>query len=272
MNELLSRRCILTKVFPAVALAGVGLTGINVLAQEKSPQGVPGAKRGQEESGAVVQKLVAQSYDGGEYRLPKLPYEYNALEPHINAKVMQIHHDKHHQGYVDGLNKTIKNLSDLRAAKDIDSARLFGLQKNLSFNGGGHLLHTLFWATMTPEAAGKPQGEIAEAINNDFNSFDTFKNYFSKVATDVKGSGWALLAYEPIADKLLVFQIGDHDLKLSPGIQPLLPLDVWEHAYYLQYENERAKFVDAWWNVVNWSAVNESYNWFRSHFREEQEK
>ena len=262
--HLIDRRSVLTKVIPGAALAGISLLGATALAQEKAPTGT--VPKTPETGKDVIRDMLTQSFSNGEYRLPKLPYGYEALEPHISTRHMQIHHDKHHQGYVNNLNKTVKSLSDLQASREIDMARLSGLEKDLSFNAGGHVLHTLFWATMAPETGGQPKGALAEAINTDFTSFDVFKNYFSKTASGVKGSGWALLAYEPIGDRLMAFQVNDHDLKLSPGIQPLLPLDVWEHAYYLQYENNRDKFIEAWWNVVNWPAVNAYYEGVRSRF------
>ncbi|MFO7964608.1 MAG: superoxide dismutase [Desulfobacterales bacterium] len=269
MNELnLSRRSVLTKVFPGAALAGLGLIATNAFAQEKTTTGGAAEKKAPKNK-PVVEKMLAQAYQNGEYRLPELPYDYDALEPHISSKIMKIHHDKHHQGYVDGLNKTLSALEDLRNAKSIDMARLHGLEKDLSFNAGGHVLHTLFWATMGPNAGGTPKNEIADAIKRHFESFDVFKTYFSKVAGGVKGSGWALLGYEPIGNQLLVFQVNDHDLKVSPGIHPLLPLDVWEHAYYLQYENNRGRFIDAWWNIVDWDAVNASFRQIQARFSDE---
>jgi len=257
-RKLIDRRFVLTRLMPAAALAGVGFMGTNALAQSAPA----GTRTGTRDS--AVARLLEQAYGSGEYRLPDLPYGYDALEPYISSKIMRIHHDKHHRGYVNGLNRTLKALGELRAADSIDMAGLHGLEKDLSFNTGGHVLHTLFWATMAPGAGGTPQGDIAAAIAQDFASFDSFRNYFSKVAVGVKGSGWALLGYEPIGGRLLVFQVNDHDLKLGPGIQPLLPLDVWEHAYYLQYENNRGKFIDAWWKLVNWPAVDECYRRLRT--------
>lgn len=262
MKDAFSRRDIVTKVFPAATLVGMGLGGATAFAKEHKAD--EHEKKWQK---SVVGKMMMEAYGNGQYQLPKLPYGYDALEPHIDSQTLQIHHDKHHQGYVDGLNSTVKALSEAGGGGDIDSAKLYGLERNLSFNAGGHALHTLFWATMAPKAGGKPEGKIAEAVNKGFGSFDSFKNYFTNVATNIKGSGWAVLAYEPIGDMLVVFGVHDHDRKLGPSTMPLLTVDVWEHAYYLKYQNKRGDFVKAWWNLVNWAAVDEAYMWMRSRFR-----
>ena len=207
-----------------------------------------------------VKSLLAESYKNGAYTLPKLPYDYNALEPHIDAETMKLHHDKHHQAYVDGLNKTLKALADLRAAGgEINTALLTGLQEDLTFNGSGHVLHSIFWATMSSQGGGQPSGALGEAITKQFGSFAAFQAQFSKAAASVKGSGWAILAYEPIGDALLILQVKQHDMQTVFSAMPLLPLDVWEHAYYLKYKNVRADYVKAWWNVANWPAVDAFY-------------
>jgi Fe-Mn family superoxide dismutase len=203
---------------------------------------------------------LAAGFKDGEYVLPPLPYAYDALEPSIDAQTMHLHHDKHHKGYVDGLNKTIKALAD--TGGDANPALLSGLEEDLSFNAGGHLLHTIFWSIMAPASAGgvgDPAGALADAITKDFGSVEAFRTRFSKVAAGVKGSGWAVLAYEPVGDRLLVTQVKQHDMQLVAGATPLLPLDVWEHAYYLKYHNVRADYIKAWWNVANWSAVEAAY-------------
>ncbi len=252
MSDLptLSRRDMLTKVAPAVA--AMGLAG-NLLAQDAQ---VDAAR-----TGSPVADSVGGGFKDGKYTLPKLPYGYDALEPHIDAKTMELHHSKHHQGYVDGLNKTIATLADLRAkGEPIDPTTLAGLQRNISFNAGGHVLHSVFWATMAPNAGGDPEAgsPIEVALKTHFGSVAAFKSYFTSVATSVKGSGWAILTYEPVGDALVVTESGDQDLRLIPGGIPLLPIDVWEHAYYLKHQNQRAAYVKDWWNVVNWSAVNET--------------
>jgi Fe-Mn family superoxide dismutase len=250
-DQHLTRRNLLTQTLPVAAL-GAGLLSTVAFAQ----QGGAAAGKG----GGAIEQALAAAFADGQYQLPKLPYAYDALEPHIDAKTVQLHHDKHHKAYVDGLNKALKGLADLRqAGGEVDMPKLYGLERDLSFNGGGHVLHTLFWATMGPQAGGAPQGALAEAINTSFGSFDAFKAYFSKVAAGIKGSGWALLAYEPVGRTLNVYGINEHDAHLIPGSIILLPLDVWEHAYYLKYQNVRAEFIAAWWNVVNWAAVGEFF-------------
>jgi superoxide dismutase, Fe-Mn family len=264
MKNVFSRRDVITKVFPAATLMGMGLGGVKAFAQDE-----PGVESEKWQDN-VIGKMMKESFGNGQYMLPNLPYGYDELEPHIDAATLQIHHGKHHQTYVDELNKTLKAISEFQGQEDDESAKLSGLTRNLSFNAGGHVLHTLFWATMAPGMGGKPEGNISDAIDRDFNSFDSFKPYFSKVATTIKGSGWALLAYEPIGDMLFIYGVGDHDKYLSPGSIPLLTVDVWEHAYYLKYQNNRKDFVEAWWNLVNWNEVNKAYTWIRKRFREKE--
>lgn len=248
-NDLsLTRRNLLTQALPAAAL-GAGLFAARSAAAQGAAAHQPGA----------VEKLLGEGFANGQYQLPKLPYDDKALEPHIDAATMKLHHDKHHKAYVDGLNKALKAIAELRQATDPNPALLYGLERDLSFNAGGHLLHSLFWATMAPAGGAAPQGPFAEAINTAFGSLDAFKSYFSKVAAGIKGSGWALLAYEPYGATLTVTAVNEHDTHLIPGAIPLLPLDVWEHAYYLKYQNVRADYIKAWWNVVNWAAVGEFY-------------
>jgi Fe-Mn family superoxide dismutase len=263
--DALSRRDLIARAVPAAALAGGALSAFHAMAQQKSG----GEPAGGEPAGGAKQNpihaAVAQAFEGGQYRLPPLPYDYNALEPHIDEQTMRLHHDKHHQGYVNGLNKALAAARELKG--DMDPGRLEAIQRDLSFNGGGHVLHTIFWATMAPAAGGQPQGAIGQAIARQYGSFDQFKAYFSKAAAIVKGSGWGVLCYEPVGDALLVFSLNEHDTKLIAGAYPLLPLDVWEHAYYLKYQNNRAAYIDAWWNLINWPAVNSAYEWLRSRFQ-----
>jgi superoxide dismutase, Fe-Mn family len=261
MDDSLSRRDVLIKSLPTAAIIGAGMS--SALFAQAADNPAPAA----DPNMPVVGRMIADAHQNGQYSLPKLPYEYDALEPHIDVKTMTLHHSKHHQAYVTGLNNALKNLADLRAGAEIDAARLSGLQRDLSFNGGGHTLHTIFWASMAPKAGGEPQGPFAEAINKNFGSFAAFQAYFTKVAAGVKGSGWAVLSYEPVGDNLVVFEINEHDTKMIAASIPLLPLDVWEHAYYLKYNNVRADYIKAWWNVVNWTAVAESYQWARSRFQ-----
>jgi len=250
-NANLTRRDVLTRALPAAAVLGAGLFALP--AQAQTPAGRLG----------LAGRMQAEAYKVGQYTLPKLTYASNALGPHLDARTLEIHHDKHHKAYVDGLNKTIKSIADLRQSADIDPARLAGLERDLSFNAGGHLLHTLYWFTMAPGAGGEPKGALAEALTASFGSFAAFKNYFSKVAAGIKGSGWALLVWEPVGGTLGVCAVNEHDAHLIPGAAVLLPLDVWEHAYYLKYQNVRADYVAAWWNVVNWAAVGQSFEALR---------
>jgi superoxide dismutase, Fe-Mn family len=243
MSGMITRRDVVMRTVPGLAMAGVlSMTG-PLLAADTG--GGPAGS--------------SDTFKNGEYVLPPLPYGYDALEPHIDAETMQLHHDKHHQAYVTGLNHALKEL-DPSAATPAAGAQLVGLQEDLSFNAAGNFLHTLFWNSMGPGAGGEPQGDLADAIARDFGSVKAFRTRFAAVAAGVKGSGWSILAYEPVGDRLIVSQVKQHDLQLVPWSTPILPIDVWEHAYYLKYHNVRADYVKAWWNVVNWSAVGAAYS------------
>lgn len=187
------------------------------------------------------------------YTLPDLPYDYSALEPHYQAENLQVHHDKHHAAYVAGANSTEERLGEAREKGDF--ANLVGLEKTLAFNISGHVLHSIFWKNMSPDGGGKPEGELAAAIQEHFGSFDAFKAQLTQAAVLVQGSGWGALSWEPLGQRLVVQQIYDHHANLAHGSTPLLVIDVWEHAYYLQYKNLRADFVNAIWNVINWPDV-----------------
>ena len=192
------------------------------------------------------------------YELPDLPYAYDALEPHISAEIMELHHDKHHANYVKGANAALEALEAERNG-EANADKIRALTKNLAFNLGGHTNHSIFWKNMAPNAGGNPTGEIAEAIDRDFGSFEAFKKQFSGVATGLQGSGWAVLGYDQTGGNLTTFQLFDQQGNVPFGITPLLMLDVWEHAYYLTYQNRRADYLKAWWNAVNWKAVAERY-------------
>jgi Fe-Mn family superoxide dismutase len=251
MSDAVSRRDVIMKALPAVAFAGAMAAGGSVFGAADAG----GAGGG----GGGVAGMLAGAVKDGKYVLPALAYDYAALEPHIDAETMRLHHDKHHAGYVKGLNGALEQLAALDAASgEVSPALLGGLQEDLSFNAGGHLLHTLFWLTMGPGAGGEPKGDLADALTKSFGSVEAFRSRFAKVAGGVKGSGWAILAHEPVADRLFILQVKQHDLQLVPNAVPLLPLDVWEHAYYLKYHNVRADYVKAWWDVVNWSAVGDA--------------
>jgi superoxide dismutase, Fe-Mn family len=187
------------------------------------------------------------------YTLPELPYDYSALEPHYAAQLLQLHHGKHHQAYVAGANTTLDKLAEARDKGDF--AAINQLQKNLAFHLSGHVLHSLLWKNMIPRGGGQPDGELGAAVNEFFGSFDHFKRQVSEAANNIQGSGWAALAWEPLAKRLVVEQVYDHQGNIGNGTVPLLVLDMWEHAYYLQYRNQKADWVNAFWKVVNWADV-----------------
>ena len=191
------------------------------------------------------------------YTLPDLPYDYSALEPHYSAKLLELHHDKHHKAYVDGLNTTMDKLEQVRASGDYST--IVGLQKTLAFNLSGHVLHSIFWRNLSPDGGDKPSGELASAIDDNFGSFDQFKDHLSQATTTVQGSGWGSLAWDTLGQRLYIEQIYDHQGNVGQSGAPLLVIDAWEHAYYLQYLNVRADYVKAMWNIVNWEDVAERF-------------
>jgi Fe-Mn family superoxide dismutase len=193
------------------------------------------------------------------YELPPLPYAYDALEPHIDEQTMRLHHDKHHLSYVNGLNTALEKLAAAREAGDYALVKHWS--REAAFHGSGHLLHSIFWPNMAPPGSGpaEPEGDLAAQIAKDFGSFEAFKAHFSAAAGAVEGSGWALLVWEPNAGQLEVLTAEKHQNLTQWGVVPLLVLDVWEHAYYLKYQNNRAAYVTAWWNVVNWADVAERF-------------
>jgi len=196
--------------------------------------------------------------------LPDLPYSYDALEPSIDAKTMEIHHGKHHQGYVNNLNAALENHPELqeKSVEDLISD-LNSIPENIRNavrnNGGGHANHSLFWPCMGPDGGGTPEGELADAINSAFGSFDDFKDQFSKAAATRFGSGWAWLCVDNNGN-LVVTSTPNQDNPISEGLKPVLGLDVWEHAYYLNYQNRRPDYVSSWWNVVNWNQVAQYFS------------
>ncbi len=203
---------------------------------------------------------VSQTYP---FSLPKLPYAFDALEPHIDARTMEIHHDRHHKAYVDNLNNALKSHEDLykktlieliRGLKDLPKE----VQTAVRNNGGGHLNHSWFWLMMAKDGGGDPKGDLAKSIESDLGGVEKFKDTFSKAAVGRFGSGWALLVVNK--DKLSVRSSPNQDNPLTAGAVPILGVDVWEHAYYLKYQNKRADYVKAWWNVVNWNDVAERFN------------
>ncbi|MET3696166.1 Fe-Mn family superoxide dismutase [Bacillus oleivorans] len=193
----------------------------------------------------------------GKHVLPPLPYSYDALEPFISQRIMRLHHTKHHQSYVDGLNKAEKKLEEARRSNNFELVKHW--ERELAFHGSGHYLHTIFWNNMTPRGGGRPSGELARDIDAYFGSFAAFQKHFSEAAKQVEGVGWAILVWSPRSRHLEILQSERHMILTQWDTIPLLVLDVWEHAYYLQYENRKAEYVDAWWNVVNWRDVEKRY-------------
>lgn len=193
----------------------------------------------------------------GGHTLPPLPYAYNALEPYIDEKTMRIHHDKHHQSYVDGLNKAENKLAEARKSGDFDLVKHW--ERELAFNGAGHYLHTIFWNVMSPQGGGRPTGPLLEAIDQSFGSYDSFKKQFTEAANKVEGGGWAILVWSPRSHRLEILTAEKHQNLSQWDVVPLLALDVWEHAYYLKHQNNRADYINDWWKVVNWPYVSERY-------------
>jgi len=192
----------------------------------------------------------------GFYVLPKLPYDYKDLEPYISEKQLKIHFEKHHQGYVNGANAILEKLE--KARKDGVDLDIKSTLKALSFNIGGHILHSLFWPNLAPsvKGGGEPGGVLSDTIEKEFGSFERFKREFSQAAVSVEGSGWAALTFCRQTNRPIIMQIEKHNTNVYPMFRILMVIDVWEHAYYLDYKNARAKFVDAFWNIVNWDKVN----------------
>lgn len=188
------------------------------------------------------------------YTLPDLDYDYGALAPAISGEIMELHHSKHHAAYVAGANTALEKLAEARDKGDFGA--LPKLEKDLAFHLGGHINHSVFWKNMSPDGGGEPTGEAASAIEEFFGSFASFQGQFNAAANSLQGSGWAMLVWDTFGKRLNVNQLYDQQNNLPTGQVPLLQLDMWEHAFYLQYKNVKADYVTAWWNVVNWSDVN----------------
>ena len=193
----------------------------------------------------------------GKHTLPPLPYPYDALEPVISEEIMRLHHDKHHQAYVDGLNKAEKMMKQARETNDF--ALIKHWEREAAFHGSGHYLHTIFWEVMSPNGGGQSTGPFLKQLEKDFGSFAGFKKHFSEAAKQVEAVGWAILVWAPRARRLEILQSERHMILTQWDTIPILVLDVWEHAYYLQYKNNRSEYVDKWWNVVNWRKVERRY-------------
>jgi Fe-Mn family superoxide dismutase len=198
--------------------------------------------------------------NNSEYLLPDLPYDYSALEPFISGFVMELHHDKHHLAYVNGANSAAQKLEEIRHDNDEndDLGRVNLLVKDFTFNFAGHINHSKFWENMAPNGQ-EAHGELKEAIVDQFESVANFQREFNAIAAGVQGSGWAMLVWDELAHKLQILQLHDHQGNLALHLRPLLLLDVWEHAYYLDYKNQRPDYINAWWNVVNWEYANAQF-------------
>ena len=260
----LSRRDVLGSLAAAApglaALTAVGYAGS--ASAQHGPTAATGAMAAAVGANAAHHASGHGLYDGafdadaGEFTLPDLPYAYNALEPYIDEQTMRIHHDRHHAGYVRKLNNALQTAAEARKAGDYDAVR--AVTENIAFNGGGHHLHTMFWSNMAPAGnggGGTPPAPLMRYLDRDFGGLDNFKAMFAAAAKSVQGSGWGLLGVEAASRTLIVIQ-AENQHKLTPwGFTPVLGIDVWEHAYYLKYQNNRGQYVDNFWNIVNWSDV-----------------
>ena len=191
------------------------------------------------------------------YELPPLPYDYGALAPHISGEIMELHYTKHHATYVKGLNTALEKLEEARETGSFDS--VMGLEKTLAFNLGGHVNHSAFWPNLSPDGGDKPDGDLGSAVDEYFGSFDKFRAQFDAVANSIQGSGWAILAYDGLGQRLNIIQLYDQQGNLPLAQIPIVLLDMWEHAFYLQYKNVKADYVKAWWNVVNWADAQQKF-------------
>jgi Fe-Mn family superoxide dismutase len=191
------------------------------------------------------------------YTLPELGYDYAALEPNISARIMELHHSKHHAAYVAGANLALEQLAEARESNNFANINRFS--KDLAFHLGGHTNHSIFWNNLSPEGGDKPEGELAAAIDDAFGSFDAFRAHFTAAAMGIQGSGWALLSYEGLGGNILIEQLFDQQGNIPVATTPLLMLDMWEHAFYLDYVNVKADYVKAFWNIVNWADVSKRF-------------
>ena len=196
------------------------------------------------------------------YVLPELPYDYAALEPHYSARILELHHDKHHATYVAGANATVDKLAEARQKNDF--AAINQLEKNLAFHVSGHVLHSMFWRNLSPKGGGEPQGDFADVVVESFGSLTGLKSQIEQAALNVQGSGWATISWEAVGERLVVEQVYDHQGNIGNGTVPVLVLDMWEHAYYLQYLTEKKDYVAAFWKIVNWDDVERRFKSVRS--------
>ncbi|MEV4567776.1 superoxide dismutase [Nonomuraea sp. NPDC049419] len=198
----------------------------------------------------------------GQYTLPDMPYDYAALEPAITGEILELHHAKHHAAYVKGANDTLERLAEARDKGEFGG--LVGLEKTFAFNLSGHVLHTIFWQNLSPDGGDRPDGDLAAAIDDHFGSFEAFKKQLTTATSTVQGSGWGVLAWEPLGRRLVVEQVYDHHGNVGMNTTPLLVFDAWEHAYYLQYRNVRPDYVEKLWDLIDWTDVIARYDAARS--------
>ena len=191
------------------------------------------------------------------YSLPELSYDYAALEPHISARIMELHHSKHHKAYVDGANNALASMAEARESGNF--ANINRLEKDLAFHLGGHVNHSIFWTNLAPDAGGTPEGEVGAALDEFFGSFEAFKAHFQAASLGIQGSGWGVLSWDPIGSQLVIQQLFDQQGNTAQGTIPILQLDMWEHAFYLDYQNVKADYVAAFWNIVNWDNVAQRF-------------
>lgn len=197
------------------------------------------------------------------YSLPELSYDYSALEPHISARIMELHHSKHHKAYVDGANNSLAQMVEARESGNF--ANINRLEKDLAFHLGGHVNHSIFWTNLAPDAGGTPEGEVAAAVDEFFGSFDAFQAHFQAASLGIQGSGWGVLSWDPVGARLIIQQLFDQQGNTAQGTIPILQLDMWEHAFYLDYQNVKADYVTAFWNIVNWENVAKRFEAARSN-------
>lgn len=191
------------------------------------------------------------------YVLPDLAYDYAALEPHISARIMELHHSKHHKAYVDGANNALAGLEEARETGNF--ANVNRLEKDLAFHLGGHINHSIFWTNLAPQSGGVPEGELAAAIDEFFGSFEKFQAHFTAASMGIQGSGWGVLSWDPVGKQLIIQQLFDQQGNTAQGTIPILQLDMWEHAFYLDYQNVKADYVKAFWNIINWANVTQRF-------------
>lgn len=189
------------------------------------------------------------------YELPALAYDYDALEPAYSSELLELHHKKHHQAYVDGANQARQDLAEARDSGDFD--KLNQLQKNLAFNLSGHVLHSIFWRNISPGDGGSRPKKLSEQVDRAFGDFDNLRAQFLAAGTSIQGSGWAAMCWEPVSQSLIIEQVHDHQSNVGVGTLPLLLMDMWEHAFYLQYRNDKKRWAEAFWDLINWDDVGE---------------